>query len=86
MSGQDKKRCETCECYECDCEIALAIAIIMIEFLLIFMIDDRIVNQTQRFKSVDDCLYFAERLTRQPAIPHEDGNKKITAYCKPINR
>lgn len=20
MSGQDKKRCETCECYECDCE------------------------------------------------------------------
>lgn len=67
-------------------KIVLAIAIIMIEFLLIFMIDDRIVNQTQRFKSVDDCLYFAERLTRQPAIPHEDGNKKITAYCKPINR
>ena len=66
--------------------IALAIAITMIEFLLIFMIDDRIVNQTQRFKSVDDCLYFAERLTRQPTIPHEDGNKKITAYCKPINR
>ena len=66
--------------------IALAIVIIMIEFLLIFMIDGRIVNQTQRFKSVDDCLYFAERLTKQPAIPHEDGNKKITAYCKPINR
>ena len=20
MSGQDKKRCETCECYDCDCE------------------------------------------------------------------
>ena len=67
-------------------KIALAIAITMIEFLLIFMIDDRIVNQTQRFKSIDDCLYFAERLTNQPTIPHEDGNKKITAYCKPINR
>ena len=67
-------------------KIVLAIAIIMIEFLLIFMIDDRIVNQTQRFKSVDDCLYFAERLTNQPTIPHEDGSKKITAYCKPINR
>ena len=66
--------------------IALAIAITMIEFLLIFMIDDKIMNQTQRFKSVDDCLYFAERLTNQPTIPHEDGNKKITAYCKPINR
>ena len=38
------------------------------------------------FKNINDCLYFAERLTRQPAIPHEDGNKKITAYCKPINK
>ena len=66
--------------------IALAIVIIMIEFLLIFMIDDRVMNQTQRFDNIDTCLYFAERLTKQPAIPHEDGNKKITAYCKPINR
>ena len=64
----------------------LAIVITMIEFLLIFMIDTTVINKTQRFKSVDDCLYFAERLTRQPTIPHEDGNKKITAYCKPINR
>ena len=64
----------------------LAIAITMIEFLLIFMIDTTVINKTQRFKSIDDCLYFAERLTKQPTIPHEDGNKKITAYCKPINR
>jgi len=64
----------------------LAIAITMIEFLLIFMIDTTVINQTQRFKSVDECLYFAERLTKQPMIPDEDGNKKITAYCKPINR
>jgi len=67
-------------------KIVLAIAIIMIEFLLIFMIDDRVINQTQRFDNIDTCLYFAERLTKQPAIPHKDGNKKITAYCKPINR
>ena len=67
-------------------KIALAIAITMIEFLLIFMIDTTVINKTQRFKSIDDCLYFAERLTRQPTIPHKDGNKKITAYCKPINR
>ena len=67
-------------------KIVLAIAIIMIEFLLIFMIDTTVINRTQRFKSIDDCLYFAERLTKQPTIPHEDGNKKITAYCKPINR
>ena len=66
--------------------IVLAIVIIMIEFLLIFMIDNRVMNQTQRFENIDTCLYFAKRLTKQPAIPHEDGNKKITAYCKPINR
>ena len=66
--------------------IVLAIVSTMIEFLLIFMIDDRVMNQTQRFENIDTCLYFAERLTKQPAIPHEDGNKKITAYCKPINR
>ena len=67
-------------------KIVLAIVIIMIEFLLIFMIDNRIVNQTQRFENIDTCLYFAERLTNQPTIPHEDGNKKITAYCKPIRK
>ena len=32
----------------------LAIAIIMIEFLLIFMIDTTVINRTQRFKSIDD--------------------------------
>ena len=66
--------------------IALAIAITMIEFLLIFMINTTVINKTQTFKSIDDCLYFAERLTNQPTIPHEDGSKKITAYCKPIDR
>jgi len=58
----------------------------MIEFLLIFMIDKQIVNQTQRFKSIDRCLYFAEKLHDQPAIPTEDGNQKITAYCKPVRK
>ena len=65
---------------------AHAIVIIMIEFLLIFMIDKQIINQTQRFKSIDRCLYFAERLYDQPAIPTEDGNQKITAYCKPVRK
>ena len=67
-------------------KIVLAIAITMIEFLLIFMIDTTVINKTQRFKSVDDCLYFAERLHRQPIIPYKDGNRKITAYCKPVNK
>jgi|TARA_Y100000004_G_scaffold181536_1_gene227320 hypothetical protein len=58
----------------------------MIEFLLIFMIDKEIVNQTQRFKSIDRCLYFAEKLHNQPTIPTEDGRKRITAYCKPVRK
>ena len=48
----------------------------MIEFLLVFMIDSQIVNQTQRFKSIDRCLYFAQRLTDQPRIPQEDEPSK----------
>jgi len=50
------------------------------------MIDTRVINQTQKFKSIDECLYFAERLQRQPTIPYKDGNRKITAYCKPVNK
>ena len=58
----------------------------MIEFLLVFMLDKQIVNQTQRFQDIDRCLYFAERLHNQPAIPTEDGSKRITAYCKPVRK
>ena len=58
----------------------------MIEFLLVFMIDTRVINQTQRFEDINECLYFAERLHTQPAIPTEDGNQRITAYCKPIRK
>ena len=57
----------------------------MIEFLLIFMIDEKIVNQTQRFKDLNRCLYFAEKLTEQPNIPLKEGKTgKILAYCKPV--
>ena len=59
----------------------------MIEFLLIFMIDDRIVDRTQRFKNLNRCLYFAERLTAQPNVPNEDEKPgKIIAYCKPVRK
>ena len=65
---------------------ANVIATTMIEFLLIFMIDNQIVNKTQRFQDIDRCLYFAERLNKQPSIPSEEGDKRITAYCKPVNK
>ncbi len=59
----------------------------MIEFLLVFMIDDRVVDRTQRFKSVDRCLYFAESLPAQPNVPNKDGKPgKIIAYCKPVRK
>ena len=63
-----------------------AIATTMIEFLLIVMIETQVINQTQRFRNIDRCLYFAERLTKQPMIPSEEGDKRITAYCKPVNK
>ena len=95
--NEKRKRCDTCECYECDCEECSCdchkddddiegVPVQMIEFLLIFMIDNQIVNQSQRFKDINRCLYFAEKLHDQPTIPTEDGNKRITAYCKPVRK
>ena len=58
----------------------------MIEFVLVFMMGVRVIDQTQVFNNIDRCLYFAERLHNQPTIPTEDGGKRITAYCKPIRK
>ena len=59
----------------------------MIEFVLVFMMGLRVVDQTQRFDDIDRCLYFAERLHNQPTIPQKEGpNLKITSYCKPIRK
>ena len=59
----------------------------MIEFVLVFMMGLRIIDQTQTFKDIDRCLYFAERLHRQPSIPQKQGaNLQITAYRKPIRK
>jgi len=59
----------------------------VIEFVLVFMMGLRVVDQTQIFKDIDRCLYFAEKLHRQPSIPQKEGpNLQITAYCKPIRK
>ncbi len=59
----------------------------MIEFVLVFMMGLRVVDQTQIFDNIDECLYFAERLHKQPSIPQKEGpNLQITAYCKPIRK
>ena len=59
----------------------------MIEFVLVFMMGLRVINQTQTFEDIDRCLYFAKRLQAQPSIPQQEGpNLSITAYCKPIRK
>jgi len=59
----------------------------VIEFVLVFMVGLRVVDQTQTFPNLDRCLYFAERLHKQPSIPQKEGpNLQITAYCKPIRK
>jgi hypothetical protein len=59
----------------------------MIEFVLVFMMGIRVVDQTQTFQDIDRCLYFAEKLHNQPSIPQQEGaNLQITAYCKPVRK
>ena len=82
----NKKRCQTCECYDCDCEECSCDCHHNDRVSLIVMIETQVINQTQRFQNIDRCLYFAERLTKQPMIPSEEGDKRITAYCKPVNK
>ena len=59
----------------------------MIEFVLVFMMGIKIIDQTQIFKDINRCLYFAERLNKQPSVPQKEGaNLQITAYCKPTRK
>ena len=59
----------------------------MIEFVLVFMMGLRVVDQTQTFEDINRRLYFAEKLHKQPSIPQKEGaNLQITAYCKPIRK
>ena len=50
----------------------------MIEFVLVFMMGVRVIDQTQVFNNIDRCLYFAERLNNQPTIPQQEGNKNVS--------
>jgi hypothetical protein len=57
----------------------------MIEFTLAVYMGATLIDQTQRFKDIDRCLYFAERLSNQRSVPVGDGRRlNITAVCKPI--
>jgi len=59
----------------------------MIQFLLVVYLGSQVIDQTQRFNDIDRCLYFAERLSRQPSVPTTDENRvRMVAICKPVPR
>ena len=56
----------------------------MIVFVLYVYLGANIIDRTQQFVDMDRCLYFAQRLSRQQAVPAGgDKRKKITAVCRP---
>lgn len=53
-------------------------------FLLTVMLGDTVVNRDLYFENLNNCLYFAGKLTKQPSIPRRDSETdRITAYCLP---
>lgn len=58
-------------------------------FLLIVYLGQQIISQNMYFASVDDCKYFAERLTNQPPVPNRvagsdaPATRSYVAVCEP---
>ena len=44
-------------------------------FLLIVYLGDKIISNDFYFRSVDDCKYYASRLTEQPSVPSRNTDK-----------
>ena len=61
----------------------------MIEFALVYMIGTVVVNQSQTFDNVNDCLYFARKLNQQPEIPkmtRTERSQRIVSPCQNVCR
>jgi len=57
----------------------------VVEFVLVVYLGGQLIDQTQRFIDLDRCMYFAQRLSRQPSVPTNGGKRaKILAICKPM--
>jgi len=58
-------------------------------FLLMVYLGKQAISQDMYFKNIDNCLYYAERLNKQPPVPNraaeEDAPKRVsyTAVCVP---
>ena len=52
-------------------------------FLLMVYMGQALVSKDMYFKNINDCLYFAERLNKQPMVPNrnaQDGSDKLVKY------
>jgi len=49
-------------------------------FLLIVYLGNRIISQDIYFRSIDDCKYFASRLSDQPTVPSRKEDVKRISY------
>ena len=38
---------------------------------------------TSYFRSIDDCMYFAERINKNAPVPNLEQSTRFTAICKP---
>ena len=58
-------------------------------FLLMVYMGQALVSKDMYFRSIDDCLYFAERLSNQPMVPNRNAQEgvdklvKYVAVCVP---
>ena len=58
-------------------------------FLLMVYLGQKVVSQDMYFADIDKCKYFAERITKQPAVPNRTAGedvpktRKYVAVCEP---
>ena len=58
-------------------------------FLLIVYLGQKIISQNMYFQNINDCRYFAERLTDQPPVPNRVAGsdapptRAYVAVCEP---
>ena len=58
-------------------------------FLLMVYMGQALVSKDMYFRSIDDCLYFAEKISNQPMVPNRNAQEgvdklvKYVAVCVP---
>ena len=51
-------------------------------FLLMVYLGKQVTSQDMYFRNIDNCLYYAQRLTKQPSVPNriadDDAPKRLS--------